>query len=1161
MTSITSGVFSDFCQAWVSRFPGSELPAAWEEDVRANLKKHKTKVAILREELEKEEMYVEYLDKLLVDIEQHRKLSTASSSVNNSTTNNTNTDTNINRMASSNYHTLEEIERLTTYREEQNKEVKQEEIERKMNDENKRRSNPFETQTSTDRQASSDDPLKGTENKESNGSKPELRLDIESAINVDDTITSEEAETARADDVFEPSTFVTVINVPSASSSKENRSSDKQQHEHSHSHLNSIKNINEETHSKDDSRPKNDQKNKKVPQPPKRSNPGSLARSRESLNSISSPIQTPIDSPLISPSSTEEFGTYPREALASSCHTAEVVSNQSTFNSSISSSTTASSSHSESAESRKKGEQIRREIKPTPSVPQTSAESLKRSHPVTKRALTLDSLTTRNIQNSSTFEKRRGQPDGRDVEEGEDNLGLVYTGRRKISEPTASITDDTTADIDDVTNVPKYRGVKDLMANWEKVPTQETKSSISEIEEITDPNKGNQKFSPAQRMPATRKDSDSSGSRGRMGSPSGKSHDSSDSETAPASSWGQGASTRGGSSSPGGRRRISGETRLDRLVRRPSSDNKSQAPPVPPPLSEIPKSSHVSKHQQIPRAKPRNISRERIIESRTRIQSAQLEEDGEPLYDTVANDEPIIGYQEDEYYDNNLLYSTQSSLSGGKGGKTGTIGSGGGSSADLGFDEPPIMHQAQLPSITKAQSGLSIDRGTLSSTGSTESPRGGRHQIHREISIDDPESNYVNIQYFYLKRTMNHSSHESLDELAPDDKEDPIEVEDYYDGYRLPHNHSFNQVDQDRHISNSSFSGISRSNTEGSANKHPRASVSSVDRVDGLVPPPPSAPPALPPQRTSFSPMQRTKSSPMSEEKHSSEVDRIFMYKCILNSIVESEAIYLEGLSVMLQYMKAMKVTLSTPNPVIPKDEFDIIFYKVPELHDLHFTFHESLKRQVDRWISSGGETDGGDGVTVGHPFKMLASRTKTYAAFLNNYQRALDALHRCTLAYPQFADLTKSIKLRTLKGMQKQGQSLSLEDLLHKPVARVQKNCLSLQDLIKHTPRNHPDNAALTEALGTVQNFVNEYNMVQANANLKQLTSDVGRQQQNLRHLVKNSFIVELSESQRKLRHLFLFNDVLVCAKYKCGTGKHEKFTFQLKWFIPLCHVSTICT
>ena len=34
-------------QAWTSRFPQSELPAAWEEDVRANLSKHRTKVIIL----------------------------------------------------------------------------------------------------------------------------------------------------------------------------------------------------------------------------------------------------------------------------------------------------------------------------------------------------------------------------------------------------------------------------------------------------------------------------------------------------------------------------------------------------------------------------------------------------------------------------------------------------------------------------------------------------------------------------------------------------------------------------------------------------------------------------------------------------------------------------------------------------------------------------------------------------------------------------------------------------------------------------------------------------------------------------------------------------------------------------------------------------------
>ena len=47
------------------------------------------------------------------------------------------------------------------------------------------------------------------------------------------------------------------------------------------------------------------------------------------------------------------------------------------------------------------------------------------------------------------------------------------------------------------------------------------------------------------------------------------------------------------------------------------------------------------------------------------------------------------------------------------------------------------------------------------------------------------------------------------------------------------------------------------------------------------------------------------------------------------------------------------------------------------------------------------------------------------------------------------------------------------------------------------------------------------------------------------------------IAEGTRKLRHLFLFNDVLVCAKYKTGS-RGEKFTFQLKWYIPLSEVST---
>ena len=93
-----------------------------------------------------------------------------------------------------------------------------------------------------------------------------------------------------------------------------------------------------------------------------------------------------------------------------------------------------------------------------------------------------------------------------------------------------------------------------------------------------------------------------------------------------------------------------------------------------------------------------------------------------------------------------------------------------------------------------------------------------------------------------------------------------------------------------------------------------------------------------------------------------------------------------------------MKVTLSTPQPVIPKEDFEVIFFKIPELHEFHYHFHDNLKKQVDRYNTED---------KIGHHFKMLAQQTKVYAQFLGNYPKALETLHKCSQLYPQFADLT----------------------------------------------------------------------------------------------------------------------------------------------------------
>ncbi|KAL2734827.1 active breakpoint cluster region-related protein [Vespula maculifrons] len=275
-----------------------------------------------------------------------------------------------------------------------------------------------------------------------------------------------------------------------------------------------------------------------------------------------------------------------------------------------------------------------------------------------------------------------------------------------------------------------------------------------------------------------------------------------------------------------------------------------------------------------------------------------------------------------------------------------------------------------------------------------------------------------------------------------------------------------------------------------------------------------------------------TPTTPRRQEKNKDrEDDRTSMVKCIVNSVVESEAVYVECLNVMLQYMKAIRATLTTSQPVISEEEFGTMFYKIPELHKLHQNFLDELRKKTEKWDFK---------TTIGEQFKIMASNIGLYGAFLHNYARATDTVRRCSAHSTQFGEITRDIRLR---GFPK-GPGLSLEDLLHKPVARVQKNALVLHDLLKHTPMNHADHAPLSEALAMTRNFLDEFNIIQT----KSMFPSHDRAQ---RRLVKNSFVVELSDGHRKLRHLFLFNDVIACAKYK-ASGR-DKFTFELKWYVPV--------
>lgn len=60
--------------------------------------------------------------------------------------------------------------------------------------------------------------------------------------------------------------------------------------------------------------------------------------------------------------------------------------------------------------------------------------------------------------------------------------------------------------------------------------------------------------------------------------------------------------------------------------------------------------------------------------------------------------------------------------------------------------------------------------------------------------------------------------------------------------------------------------------------------------------------------------------------------------------------------------MKAIRATLTTSQPVISEDEFGTMFYKIPELHGLHQTFLDGLRKKTEKWDNK---------TTIGEQFKV----------------------------------------------------------------------------------------------------------------------------------------------------------------------------------------------
>nr|XP_019950927.1 PREDICTED: active breakpoint cluster region-related protein-like isoform X2 [Paralichthys olivaceus] len=269
----------------------------------------------------------------------------------------------------------------------------------------------------------------------------------------------------------------------------------------------------------------------------------------------------------------------------------------------------------------------------------------------------------------------------------------------------------------------------------------------------------------------------------------------------------------------------------------------------------------------------------------------------------------------------------------------------------------------------------------------------------------------------------------------------------------------------------------------------------------------------------------------------------------VLKGIVESEEVYLSELEALLMPMKALRASAGTSKPVLSSQQVQTVFYQVPEIRDMHQSFYSGLKARLSAHCHTDLDeqrerSHEGSGLTVGDLFLKMVNQIGLYGGFIENYEEAVAVVRRCTQSDPRFRTLAESMMSNNTAD--KARTKYTFEALLYKPLDRVTKTTLVLHDLLKTTPAGHGDHAALQEALRLSRSFLSGVN--ESSQCKREVTLSHGLRRQ----LIRDGFVVDVSEGERSLRHLFLYTDLLLCTRFKPATrGKQDQYRFC--WFLPL--------
>ncbi|XP_036900967.1 rho guanine nucleotide exchange factor 10-like protein isoform X1 [Sturnira hondurensis] len=274
----------------------------------------------------------------------------------------------------------------------------------------------------------------------------------------------------------------------------------------------------------------------------------------------------------------------------------------------------------------------------------------------------------------------------------------------------------------------------------------------------------------------------------------------------------------------------------------------------------------------------------------------------------------------------------------------------------------------------------------------------------------------------------------------------------------------------------------------------------------------------------------------------------------ILGSIVQSEGSYVESLKRVLQDYRNPLMEMEPK--VLSLRKCQVVFFRVKEILHCHSMFQIALSSRVAEWDST---------EKIGDLFVASFSKSMVldvYSDYVNNFTNAMSIIKKACLTKPAFLEFLKRRQVCS-------PDRVTLYGLMVKPIQRFPQFILLLQDMLKNTPRGHPDRLSLQLALTELETLAEKLNeqkrLADQVAEIQQLTKSVSDRSSLNKLLTSGQRQLLLCETltetvygdrgqliKSKERRVFLLNDMLVCANINFKPANHRG-QLEISSLVPL--------